>query len=162
MAPSRNLRSRFAHKGDPYDFGRILRFGGLGPLPSSKIGPWPPPVVESCIRACPTVCRLPSLLAPRLVSLPPLDCVLRLTAAPCRSRPSSCPRPGPGRGCTGDDPPADLAPPPLAAAPPSPAPHPEPDAAPPPTASTAGTPTPTANNTTTTTTHTSPENQARY
>ena len=51
--PPEILRSRFAHKGDPYDFGGILRFGGLGPPPSSKIGPWPPPVVESCIRACP-------------------------------------------------------------------------------------------------------------
>ena len=39
-------------KGDPYDFGGILRFGGLAPPPSSKIGPWPPPVVESCIQAC--------------------------------------------------------------------------------------------------------------
>ena len=29
--PSRNLRSRFAHKGDPYDFGGTLRFGGLAP-----------------------------------------------------------------------------------------------------------------------------------
>ena len=27
----RNLRSRFAHKGDPYDFGEILRLGGLAP-----------------------------------------------------------------------------------------------------------------------------------
>ena len=47
----RNLRFRFSHKGDPYDFGEILRFGDLGP-PVVENWALPPPVVESCIRAC--------------------------------------------------------------------------------------------------------------
>ena len=40
--PPRNLRSRFLHKGDPYDFGEILRFGGLGP-PVVENWALPPP-----------------------------------------------------------------------------------------------------------------------
>ena len=40
--PPRNLRSRFSHKGDPYDFGEILKFGGLGP-PVIENWALPPP-----------------------------------------------------------------------------------------------------------------------
>ena len=49
-APLRNLRYRFSHKGDPYsyDFGEILKFGGLC---SPAVGEnWAlPPFAESCI-----------------------------------------------------------------------------------------------------------------
>ena len=42
-APPRNLRSGFHIRGDPYDFGGILRFGDLGPPRRRKLGLGPPP-----------------------------------------------------------------------------------------------------------------------